>query len=290
MYGFLLKKNFCDGWDNLLSVVITNVIFLFVGLGIVTLNGSIIGKIITDAGFSNVDSIDMNIVLSKISLNNILLIIFSFILSFIIASIVIFAYGDSAASIADFRGIHYADFFKAIPGVIKDATLFGLMCSLILMISGFSICYYFAQQTTITFMMGAAICWIDIFIILSLQWFVPLRSNMHNNFRKCLRKCFIIFFDNTAFSVLTGLYTIFLLVLTVLFIGFLPSVAGIEIAKANALRLRLYKYDYLEEHPELQTKRERSRIPWEELIYDDRETLGPRKLRSFLFPWKDEQR
>ncbi|MCR4734214.1 MAG: hypothetical protein K5829_04295 [Treponema sp.] len=80
------------------------------------------------------------------------------------------------------------------------------------------------------------------------------------------------------------------LVLSVLFIGMLPSIAGIEIAKANALRIRLYKYDYLEEHPELKTKRERSRIPWEELIYDDRETLGPRKLRSFLFPWKDEQR
>ena len=27
----------------------------------------------------------------------------------------------------------------------------------------------------------------------------------------------------------------------------------------------------------------------EELIYEDRETLGPRKLRTFLFPWKDDQ-
>ncbi|MCR4630971.1 MAG: hypothetical protein K5786_05010 [Treponema sp.] len=264
MYGFLLKKNFCDGWDNLLSVIITNVIFMFVGLGIIALNA--------------------------VTAQNTILLVLAFILSFIIVSIVVFAYGDSAAAIADFKGIHYADFFKAIPGVLKDASLFGLMCAVITMISGFSIRYYFMQKTTISFMMGAAICWIDIFIILSLQWFVPLRSNMHNNFRKCLRKCFIIFFDNTAFSVLTGLYTIFLLLLTVLFIGFLPSVAGIEIAKANALRLRLYKYDYLEEHPELQTKRERNRIPWEELIYDDRETLGPRKLRSFLFPWKDEQR
>ena len=46
---------------------------------------------------------------------------------------------------------------------------------------------------------------------------------------------------------------------------------------------------YLEEHPELTTKKERKNIPWEELIYEDRETLGPRKLRSFLFPWKDDQ-
>jgi hypothetical protein len=45
----------------------------------------------------------------------------------------------------------------------------------------------------------------------------------------------------------------------------------------------------LEEHPELKTKKERKNIPWEELIYEDRETLGPRTFRSFLFPWKDGQ-
>lgn len=265
MYGFLIKKNFCDGWDNLLSVIITNVIFLFVGLGLIAMN----------AFFAKTDSD--------------ILAVLGFVISFIVVSIVIFAYGDSAAAIADFRGIHYADFFKAIPGVLKDAVLFGLMCAFITIVSGFSIRYYFSQQTTMSFMLGVAIVWIDVFILLSLQWFVALRSNMHNNFTKCLKKCFIIFFDNTAFSVLTALYTLILIILSVLFIGFLPSIAGIEIARANALRLRLYKYDYLEEHPELQTKRQRNQIPWEELIYDDREALGPRKLRSFLFPWKDEQ-
>ena len=38
MFGFLLKKNFCDGWDNLLSVVMVNVIILLVGFGLVLLN------------------------------------------------------------------------------------------------------------------------------------------------------------------------------------------------------------------------------------------------------------
>ena len=37
------------------------------------------------------------------------------------------------------------------------------------------------------------------------------------------------------------------------------------------------------------TKKERRQIPWEELIYEDRETLGPRKLKSFIFPWKDQE-
>ena len=39
MFGFIIKKNFCDGWDNLLSVIVSNLVFLFSGLGLVLLNG-----------------------------------------------------------------------------------------------------------------------------------------------------------------------------------------------------------------------------------------------------------
>ena len=132
------------------------------------------------------------------------------------------------------------------------------------------------------------ILWLDVFFFIAIQWFIPIRATMHNDFKKCLKKCFIIFFDNTGFSLAMTLYNLILIVLSVAFIGFLPSVSGWLIANCNALRILLYKYDYLEEHPELQTKKERKQIPWEELIYDDRETLGPRKFKSFLFPWKED--
>ena len=256
MFGFLIKKSFCDGWDNLLSVILTNVIFLFLGIGIVFLNA-----------FAY---------LSKFQLFMIL----AFIIAFILISIVALAYGESAAKIANFEGIRYADFFKAIPSVFKDALFLGLLTSAVLIISTFSIRYYWSLNT----MIGSCI-----FYILSIQWFVPLRSLLKNNFKKCLKKCFIIFFDNTGFSVFMGIYDLVLIAFSVLFIGFFPSIAGIIIANTNALRLRLYKYDYLEEHPELKTKKERRQIPWEELIYEDRETLGPRKLKSFIFPWKDQE-
>ena len=94
--------------------------------------------------------------------------------------------------------------------------------------------------------------------------------------------------DNTGFSIIMALYHLLLIVLSVLPIGFFPSITGLSISKHNAFRLRMYKYDYLEEHPELKTPKERRNIPWEELIFDDREALGPRKFRSFIFPWKDE--
>lgn len=260
-----MKKSFCDGWDNLLSVIITNLIFLFLGIGVIFLNA-----------FSFLTQ-------------NQLIMIAAFVLGAVILSIVALAYGESAAEIANFNGIRYSDFFKAIPNVLKDSVFLGLLISAVALISAFSIKYYWSLESFAGACFAIVIFWIDVFFVLSIQWFVPLRSIMRNNFKKCLKKCFIVFFDNTAFSVLIGIYDLALIVFSVLFVGFFPSLAGILIANTNALRLRLYKYDYLEEHPELKTKKERRKIPWEELIYEDRETLGPRKFKSFLFPWKDQE-
>lgn len=264
MFGFIIKKNFCDGWDNLFSVVLTNLVFLLTGIGLVLLNA----------------------VASKFDL----LLILSIIFSSVVLSILIFAYSDSAAHIANFEGIHLIDFFKAIPGSLKDGALFGLMNSAVLFISTFSVRYYlFDMGSLLGFGLGCAIIWIVFFYLLAMQWFVPIRALMHNNFKKCFKKSFIILFDNTGFSLAMALYNLILIVLSVACIGFFPSMTGLLIANTNALRILLYKYDYLEEHPELKTKSQRRQIPWDDLLTEDRNILGPRPIRSFLFPWKDDQ-
>ena len=266
MIGFILKKNFCDGWDNLISVIMANLVFLFSGIGLVLLNGF--------AGRSESQ----------------LIILAALLFSSIVLSILAFAYSDSAAHIANFEGIHLFDFFKAIPGSLKDGALFGLMNAAVFLISSFSIRYYIVDSgSLIGFAMGCVIFWVDFFYLLAMQWFLPIRSLMHNNFRKCFKKCFLILFDNTGFSLLMALYNLILLILSVVCIGFFPSMTGILIADTNALRVLLYKYDYLEEHPELKTKKERGQIPWDDLLMEDREILGPRPIRSFLFPWKDDK-
>lgn len=263
MFGFLLKKSFCDGWDNLFSLVLVNVLALFTGIGLLFV-------------YNLVKDVDIFIY------------IFLFIV-YIVYAIFALAYGEVSAKIADFCGASILDFFKAIPGVLLDALLFGTMCYVITILSIMSFDYYFITvQSLFGYMIGCMIMWIDILLLLAFQWFVPIRSIMHNNFRKCVKKCFILFFDNTGFTLAMGVYSLIMIVLSVVFIGFFPSMAGILIADTNALRLRLYKYDYLEEHPELKTKRERRNIPWEELLYDDKEALGPRKFKSFFMPWKEE--
>ena len=62
-----------------------------------------------------------------------------------------------------------------------------------------------------------------------------------------------------------------------------PGVATILLFYQVAFKLRLYKYDYLETHPNARPKD----IPWADLLYTDRERVGPRSLRGMIFPWKD---
>lgn len=265
MFGFVIKKSFCDSWDNLFNLVMVNMIYLFTGFGLISL-----------FAFG--------------SRGNDLLSILLLAFGCIVLSIIAFAFGDQAYKIADFRGIRAAEYFKNIPGVLKDATLFGLMVAFIIVVSAVGIPFYWTQGSTFGLCIAALFVWLDIILLLSLQWFIPLRSAMHNPFKKCLKKCFIIFFDNTWFCIQMALYNLVMIIFSVLFIGFVPSVAGIMVARTDALRLRLYKYDYLEEHPELKTKVQRSQIPWEELLYDDKESLGVRNFKSFIFPWKDTER
>lgn len=275
MYGFLFKKNFCDGWDNLFSVVVINVLFLISMVGIILLSSFATSRLADDASATNLFFMLIQTAILFLGL--------------FIFNIFDFAYGELAQKIANFEGIHFLDFFKRIPGVLLDAFLFSLLIIIVVFVSAYSLVFYiFQQQSLIGLFVGALLFWLDIFIALALQWFVPIRSTFHNKFGKCLKKCFIILMDNTGFSIIMALYNLLLLALSILPIGFFPSLAGISISKHNAFRLRMYKYDYLEEHPELKTPKERRNIPWEELIFEDREALGPRKLRSFLFPWKEE--
>ena len=266
MFGFILKKNFCDGWDNLLSVIFSNLVFLFTGIGLVLLNG-----------------------LAARSESQILILLVV-LFSAVVLSVLLVAYSDTAAHIANFDGVRLLDFIKAIPGALKDGALFGLMNAAVFIISSFSISYYIIDSGNLLgFALGCAIFWIDFFYLIAMQWFLPIRGLMHNNFRKCFKKSFLILFDNTGFSLLMGLYNLIFLVLSVVCIGFFPSMAGILIADTNALRVLLYKYDYLEEHPELKTRSQRRQIPWNDLLAEDRDILGPRPIRSFLFPWKDDK-
>jgi len=274
MFKFWFKKNFCDGWDNLFHLIVPNlVIMASVVLGILLCIG--VNSLPLSEGWKN---------------------LLSFIAIFIACGFIcifVFAEGDNCAQIANFDSPSFKNYFAQIVPCIKDGLFFGFFLALLGSIMYVSFPYYYrvwipadgSKGSLFGLVFMSVVFWFFIISILSLQWFLPIRSLMKNNFKKCFKKSYIIFFDNTWFSIVIALNNLLLTVLSVICLGLIPGISGLILANTNALRLRLYKYDWYEVNPGM-TKQQRKEIPWDELLENDKETLGPRKFKSFIFPWK----
>ena len=261
MIGFFLKKNFFDGWDNFIPLALFNIaviliVFLFFGLAYL---------------LSSVP------VLSLLSL----------FVCIILMGVLLLAVSHLMSRIADYKSFS----FKEIGGEIKRAWRHGVSFAVIetfcWVVAGVAVPYYFSFHNFLGLFLGVSVVWIFAVIQLSLLWFFPIRSRLESNFRKCLKKCFIIFFDNTGFTFFMLLYSIVLVILTPLLAFLVPGFSGLLLAWNNAFKLRMYKYDWMEQHPEIPIQTARKQIPWDELLAEDRETVGTRSIRNFIFPWKD---
>ncbi|MFW5683534.1 MAG: hypothetical protein ACOC1I_01640, partial [Spirochaetota bacterium] len=115
------------------------------------------------------------------------------------------------------------------------------------------------------------------------QFYFPIRAQLDDKITKVLRKCFVIFFDNTVFAIVVGIGTIVVSAGSAFTAFLIPGIGGLLIWHQVALKLRLYKYDYLEEHPDANRKD----IPWDALLIDEKDRVGKRTLRGMIFPWKE---
>lgn len=278
MFGFFLKKNLCDVWDNVLHFFVVNLVIMAVAV----------------AGFF------LCLVPSLLPLaeavQNILFYICIFVsLGFLFTFI--FAECDNCAKVANFGTPNFKNYFSKIGESFKDGFLFGFLVSILALVTFVALPYYFhmwipedgSQGSIIGLLLASVVFWIVVITVLALQWFAGIRSILKNPFFKTLKKCYILFFDNTGFTILMFFKNIFNVLLSVLFIVTfcsVPGISSITLSSTNAFRLRLYKYDWMEVNPELSPK-ELKDVPWKELLEKDKNTLGPRKFKSFLFPWKD---
>ena len=89
--------------------------------------------------------------------------------------------------------------------------------------------------------------------------------------------------DNPFFTLFLAVYQVINTLLSLLLAFLAPGFTGISLACSVATKLLLFKYDYLEENPEANRKA----IPWDDLLYEEREAVGPRSLKGMIFPWKD---
>jgi uncharacterized membrane protein YesL len=130
---------------------------------------------------------------------------------------------------------------------------------------------------------GGLLFWLSVLWLLASQYYFPVRNRLDTNLKKVLRKSLLLCFDNTGFTLVLGLGTLLMLILSGFTAFLFPGIGSILLWHQVGLKLRLYKYTYLEEHPEAK----RQKIPWDTLLQDERERVGPRTLRGMIFPWKE---
>ena len=257
MIGFLIKKNFFDLWDNLFRVALLNLGFI----------ASLAVPVFLPTLLESVPVLGLAVLF--------------------IGILWCFVYLSTASlclkSVSDYGGFGFADFFSNIKtgwplGLIAGALVF--LCYLLVTVV---MRFYLSMNSLVGLLLAAVIFWTLVVAILSFQFFFTVRSRLDTKISKVIRKCFIFFFDNPGFCVFTFIHNLAMLVIS-LFLAFLfPGPAGILLFLDEGLRLRLLKYDWLEENPEA----DRKKIPWDALLIDERERTGTRSLKSFIFPWKD---
>jgi hypothetical protein len=257
MTGFFIKKAFFDGWDNLLTLV--------------ALNGGFVLLIILFLAVPMISS-------GNVVVTIFLLLVVIYLFHFFAGGVSMFL-GDLAFD----RAPEFREFPSYIASTWKLAAVFGSITSaqvLILMI-GFP--FYISMGGVFGLAALAILFWVSILWWLITLWIFPVKRQLNSEVKPVLKKSVILFFDNPGFSIFLGIYSLFNFALSVATAFLIPGIAAILYSHQIALKLRMYKYDYLEEHPETNPKD----IPWSALLMEEKEKVGPRSLRGMIFPWKD---
>ena len=243
MIGFLLKKYLFDVWDNFLFIIVINLgFFLFLALGLILLPVLPIAPVI-------------------------LFFCYWF-----------FVYFCTAASVlkeaSDYHRPNPADFFRNIKSALLPAAVLLTAAVFVFLVIRITIPIYLEMGTIFGLAAAFFSCWICFFFIVSIQFYPAVYYRLGKRPLKSIKKCAIIFFDNTLFCFFTLFFNILLSVLIFPFPGF--SLLFLD----EALRLRLFKNDWLETHSR------KTKIPWHELLAEEKENTGHRTLKSFIFPWR----
>jgi hypothetical protein len=257
MIGFFIKKSFFDGWDNLFSLILLNLGFV----------------VILAIGFALPGAVGLP-AWAAIPLG---------VLALLAVSVWWSASVYALKGVAAFGSFH----LREIWGFIKEGLVPGLQFGVFLILGWFVVSVGLPFYLNIGGILGAlaagVIFWCAIVLLLSLQYYIPLRARLGGGLKKNLRKSFVMFFDNPGFSIFLFIYCGFTVAISLVLAFLLPGFGGVALAQDVSLRLRLYKYDWLEVNPEAN----RRHVPWEELLEEDRELVGKRTLKGMFFPWKE---
>ncbi|GHT89468.1 hypothetical protein FACS1894137_18770 [Spirochaetia bacterium] len=198
-----------------------------------------------------------------------------------------FVYLSAAAlslkALSDYRSFGLADFFSNLKAVWPAGFLLGILFLLGLVLVTMIIPFYFSLGSFFGLLLGTLLFWTLLAGTLALQFYFPIRSRLDTKVTKIIKKCFLIFLDNSLFCILTFLISLVILAVSLPLLMVFPGPGGLLLFLDEALRLRLLKYDWLETNADA----DRRKIPWDVLLTGEREKTGSRTLKGLIFPWKD---
>lgn len=258
MVGFFIKKAFFDGWDNLIGLVLFNIGYIalmFVAFYLSMLAGQV----------------------------NWLLGYGVLALSVIVISIMMGGTASVTFNYSDYQHDSWTAFRTGVKRNIRHSLLFSLFLLLFFANILFIIPFYSSFGNIFGYILSVVMIWVEIIILLAIPYYFPLMNLLPaDKPLKTAKKCLIIIGGNMGFAIFYILYSIFCLALTIFTIGIIPGITGMQLASQDAMKLLMFKYDYLEDNPDANPKK----IPWDDLLYEEKEKVGPRSLKSMIFPWK----
>jgi hypothetical protein len=257
MYGFLIRKSFADLWDNIYVVILLNLCFLLMFALLFYL--SLIMK--------------ANNFLSYIAM--------------LISLIIIFIFSGGASGIAkdisDYRNPQFVDLFTHIKKSYLSSVFFALLSSVLFFPQNMILNFYGKLNSNISTPVLTLFLLFNMIWILSCQYFFPVQSNLDKRFMKIIKKMLLVFFDNFLFSILIFIIGLVIFIFSAALIFLLPGLSFVFLLWNVTLKTLLYKYEFLENHPNFNRKR----IPWDTILTEEKEKLGKRKLKGLVFPWKE---
>lgn len=255
---FWIKKAFFDWWDNFILSILLNL------------------------GFIAVASIAFALAPQFQAASPLLA-----VLVLIVGIALLFVYGAGVAmaarDIADYRNPGWG----VILQYIRDTWAVGLVYGAMMVGSFFLLTVALPTYAGMNNLLGAAalalLFWAAVIWYVGLQFFLPVRSRLDTDIKKIIKKSFIVLFDNPLYAIGSAIGFVLISVLSVFTAFLLPGPSGALIWLQSGFKLRMLKYDYLEENPDA----DRRHIPWDRLLVDERERVGKRTLKGMIFPWKE---
>ena len=198
-------------------------------------------------------------------------------------SIVMGGTAGAAYNWSCYKGDSWAAFRHGIGRNIRHSLLFFVLVLLFLANILLIIPFYLSIGGPVGFIISLVLAWVEIALALTLPYYFPLMNLLPaDRPLKTFRKCFIILLDNLGFSVFFALYNAACVAISLCTLGLVPGMAGLQLLAQDAMKLVMMKYDWLDANPD----GDRRHLPWADILYDEKEKVGPRSLRSMIFPWK----